>query len=177
MVRKLKEKQEIIPTELQIAPRKPGRPSLYKPEMCDIVVKVAMQGGFHAAMQLACGVSESQFYEWKKAIPEFQEAVAFADTISLAKQEDILQKLATGEYKGNVNAVLAVLNNKWKAQYSRSACTETTEINITNNTLNLSQDEISQKINRYLNKYKNKGLLPITIDSTTTPEEEEEDAE
>lgn len=166
MVRKLKEqRQEVIPSELQIAPRTPGRPSLYNPSMCEIVIKVAMQGGFHAAMQLACGIGKTQFYEWKNNIPEFKEAVDFADTISLAKQEEILTKLATGEYKGNVNAVLAVLNNKWKTDYSRSATSESTEITINNNTLNLTSEQVNEKIAQKLEKFRSLGIefQPTTV--------------
>lgn len=167
MVRKLKEKkQEVVPIDLQIAPRKPGRPTLYRPEMCDIVVKVAMNNGFHAAMQLACGVSETQFYEWKKTIPEFAEAVAFADTISLALLESTLIKNGTGELRGNVNATLAALNNKYKAHYSRTATSESHEITINNNTLNLTSDQMTQKIAQKLEKFRSLGLdlsAPIEV--------------
>ncbi len=130
-----------------------------------------MQGGYHAAMMLACGIGKTQFYEWKNTIPEFKEAVDYADTISLTKLEDTLNKLGTGEYRGNVNAVLAVLNNKWKTDYSRSASTESTEITINNNTLNLTSEQVSTKITEKLEKMRRMGFDFIPHEVITIDEE------
>lgn len=142
-----------------LVPRQRGRPLKYRPDMCDTIVAIAYEGGMHAAMWTACGISQSQFYEWKLNIPAFRDAVEEADGISLAFQEAVLVKGMLGQIKGyNFNANAMILNNKYKAIYSRSGSGDNTEIIINNNTLNLTSDQITQKIAQKLEKFKTLGV-------------------
>lgn len=61
---------------------KPGPNIKYSSDMCDLIKQIAKEGGFHAAMIMACGISSKTFYRWKQEIPEFAEAVDEADNIS-----------------------------------------------------------------------------------------------
>lgn len=147
----IEDAQEFIPATR-------GAPSKYRSEMCDTIIKVAQDGGFHAAMMMACGISNDTFYRWKNEIPEFKDAVAQADIISLAFQEAVLVDGMLGKIKNyNFSANAMALNNKWRAQYSRvnGGSGDTTEINI--NAINLSPKEIDSKIAQVLEKLKKSG--------------------
>jgi hypothetical protein len=151
-IKALEDTQKFLPTTR-------GAPSKYRPEMCNIVIQVANDGGFHAAMMVACGIGNDTFYRWKKEIPEFKEAVDQADLISLALQEAVLVDGMLGKIKNyNFNANAMILNNKWRAHYARvNSSGGDTNIEITNNTINLSKDEIDNKIAQVLERLKKSG--------------------
>ena len=128
----------------------------YKPEMCDIVVQVANDGGFHAAMMVALGIGNDTFYRWKREIPEFKEAVEKADLISLALQEAILMDGMLGKIKGyNYSANSKILDNKYKALYQKDGSGNT---EITINTVNLTPEQLDNKIAQKLEKLKTMGI-------------------
>lgn len=52
-----------------------GRPTKYKPEFCDVVVKVGEEGETLVGMAEACDVSRETINEWMKAHPDFSDAV------------------------------------------------------------------------------------------------------
>ena len=152
-----KEYKELVVSEAEILPAKRGAPTKYKPEMCDIVQAVAHDGGFHAAMMVACGITNDTFYAWKRDIPEFKEAVEKADLISLALQEAALMDGMMGKIKNyNFSANAMILNNKYKALYTRGEGSGNTEVTI--NTINLTPDQIDTKIAQKLEKLRSMGI-------------------
>lgn len=52
-----------------------GRPTKYKPEFCDLVIKVGGEGGTLAAMAEACDVDRSTINDWIDVHPEFSRAI------------------------------------------------------------------------------------------------------
>ena len=52
-----------------------GRPTKYKPEFCDLVIKVGEEGGTLAAMAEACDVDRSTINDWIDVHPEFSRAI------------------------------------------------------------------------------------------------------
>lgn len=52
-----------------------GRPTKYKPEFCDLVIKVGEEGGWVSEMAEACDVHRSTFPEWEAAHSEFSAAL------------------------------------------------------------------------------------------------------
>lgn len=51
-----------------------GRPTKYRPEFCETILKVGEEGGWTAEMAEACDVVRSTFDLWVKEHPEFSEA-------------------------------------------------------------------------------------------------------
>ena len=54
--------------------RKPGRPSLYRPEYCQALIEWAKKGLSYESFASVPGVALQTLYEWEKAHPEFSEA-------------------------------------------------------------------------------------------------------
>lgn len=155
----MKKLQKIIENtpEVEFLPATAGGNTKYRPEMCDVVVQVAHDGGFHAAMMVALDIGNDTFYRWKREIPEFKEAVEKADLVSLALQEAALMDGMLGKIKGyNFSANAMILNNKYKSLYQRADGGSNTEITI--NTVNLSPEQLDSKIAQKLEKLKSMGI-------------------
>lgn len=134
-----------------------GAPTKYEEWMCEAVIQVAQDGGFHTAMMVACGIDKDTFYKYKNDIPEFKEAVEYADLISLAIQEATLVAGMRGEIRNyNFSANAMILNNKYRALY-KTGTGDNTEININNNTINLTKTEIDDRLNRVIETLKKSG--------------------
>ncbi len=52
----------------------PGRPSAYKSEYCDQLIKHMEQGFSYESFAGSVGVSKQTIYDWEKAHPEFLDA-------------------------------------------------------------------------------------------------------
>jgi hypothetical protein len=155
--------------------RRAGGVTKYSSGMCQTVVDVAKTGGFHAAMCVALGISTTTFYRYQSEYPEFKEAVEFADTITLALQEELLLAGAKGTLEGkyNFSANAMILNNKYRHLYDKTTGTNNTEITI--NTINLTPDQLNAKIAQKLEKLKMMGieLDPKQLQSSIIEEETE----
>lgn len=136
-----------------------GRPTNYRPEMCDKIIEVAGRGGHIAEMRLSIGVySKETWYEWKEKYPEFAEAVRIAELVSLVWWERYgRDNLTTKNFSATSYAM--IMNNKFKDDYSRTGSGNT---EITINTVNLSPEQLEQKIAQKLDKLR---TLGITLDS------------
>lgn len=55
-----------------------GRPSKYKEEFCETIVRVGEEGGWLCEMAEACDVHRNTFDVWAKEHPEFLEALTRA---------------------------------------------------------------------------------------------------
>lgn len=55
-----------------------GRPTKYKPEFCDLIIKVGEEGGWLSEMAEACDVVRSTMDEWAANHPDFSEALTRA---------------------------------------------------------------------------------------------------
>lgn len=130
----------------------------YSSDMCTKVVEQASRGGHIPAMMMSIGVkSKDTWYRWQKEYPEFREAVEYAKIVNQAYMEEIGMNAILGRIKDfNASTYALVMNNKFGDEYKKAASGSTTEI--TFNTLNLSSDEISQKIAQKLEKLKGLGV-------------------
>lgn len=59
-------------------PRKVGRPTAYRPEMCDRVIELGKLGKSKAQMAADFGISREYLDDWAKRFPEFGDAFARA---------------------------------------------------------------------------------------------------
>lgn len=137
-----------------------GRPSKYEPSMCAQILEIAATGGHVAAMCKAIGISRTQFYKWKKTIPEFAEAIEDAKLTSQSVYENLLLQGALGKIPGfNFNSLSLIMHNKFPDEYKRGSngsAVSNTEITI--NQLHLSPKEIDYKIAQKLEKLQALGI-------------------
>jgi len=64
------------------------RPTSYKPEFCEVVVRAGKRGKSKTGMAAEIGVSKDTLYRWVKEFPEFSDAVSLAVTFSQQWWED-----------------------------------------------------------------------------------------
>jgi hypothetical protein len=63
---------------------KVGRPTKYKPEMCDTVIQLMGEGASHIEVMAEIGIWEDTFYRWKRENKEFSEAIKKGEQLSAA---------------------------------------------------------------------------------------------
>lgn len=142
---------------------KRGPKPQFKPEYCDAITSIASSGGHIPAMMLSIGIkSKDTWYRWQREYPEFKEAVEFAEIISQATHEEIGLQGMTGKIPNfNSTTYALIMNNKFGKDYKRNpngSSGSSTEINITNNTMNLTSEQVQQKIAQKLEKLKSLGV-------------------
>ncbi len=52
-----------------------GRPTKYKPEMCETVIELMTEGASQFEVLAELGICEDTFYRWKKENKEFSESI------------------------------------------------------------------------------------------------------
>lgn len=147
--------------DFEVISPKRGAPSKYESWMSEKIIEIAEQGGHIAQMCVAIGVkSEDTFHRWKKEIPEFGDAYDQAKVVSKAFYENLLLRGAAGLIPGfNATAMAMIMNNKFSDDYKRNASGNgDTQINITHNTLAISQEDQMLQIQGKLEKLKALGI-------------------
>lgn len=97
---------------------KVGRPSDYRPEMCDQVIDMGAKGYSKAQMAAELGCDRGTVDEWAKAYPEFSRSIKRAATLSLAWWE---HKGMWGMDRGigfNATSWLFSMKNRFREDYS-----------------------------------------------------------
>jgi transposase len=80
---------EPAPTPPLEAPRPVGRPTEYRPELCDLVRALGSEGKSKAQISAKLGISRQCWYNWQEAHAEFVDAVKDADWLAQAHWEDL----------------------------------------------------------------------------------------
>lgn len=62
-----------------------GRPTKYKPEMCEQIIGYFKEGMSKWEIGLKLNICEDTFYEWQKSNPQFSEAVKKGEWFSQGK--------------------------------------------------------------------------------------------
>jgi hypothetical protein len=137
---------------------KKGAPALYTTNMCQQIIDIASQGGHIPAMMDAIGIkSKDTWYRWQKEYPEFKDAVNQAEIKSQAFYEHLGLKALLGEIPHfSATTYALIMNNKFGNEYKRNA--SSTEVTITNNTLNLTSEQVTEKIAQKMEKLKSLGV-------------------
>lgn len=94
-----------------------ARPTTYRPEYCDILIKMRTEGKYISEFCVEVGISERTYQNWKSAHEDFREACEIADTASLAWNEALSRHIAKTN-EGNANIHKHTLNNRFKQHYS-----------------------------------------------------------
>jgi hypothetical protein len=130
--------------------------SKYDPAMCDMVIEVANEGGFHAAMMLKIGVSKGTFRTYRQEYPEFDNAVQQADLIIQAKTEKVVVDISENRKAGDFKAAAFILQTKFNQEYPRDG-NELTPTSITINNLTITNEERDYKIMQLSEKLRSSG--------------------
>lgn len=77
-----------------------GRPTKYRPEMCDTLAGMGSDGEGMAEAYVALKISPDTFHRWVKEIPEFSEAVKAYRARSQAWWEEMGRKGTFGLTEG-----------------------------------------------------------------------------
>jgi len=65
-----------------------GRPTVYRPEMCDQVIEWGKQGKSRTWIAAHLGVCRETLWDWEQKIPDFSNAIKLADHFSQVWWED-----------------------------------------------------------------------------------------
>lgn len=68
-----------------------GRPTDYKPEYCELVIKMGRQGKSKAQIAATIGVTRVTMWGWAQKNEEFFNALALSEDLALQWWEDIAQ--------------------------------------------------------------------------------------
>lgn len=97
---------------------KVGRPTKYKPEMCERVIDMGKEGASKAEMALELDIAYSNFDVWQNEIPEFREAVKEAERLSQGWWEREGRKATFGGIEGfNATSFIFNMKNRFKADW------------------------------------------------------------
>lgn len=107
------------------------KPTLYKPEMLNVIREAASNGIVNREIAKGLGIAESTLYEWKKAIPEVAEAFQQGEEwlindvknslyksakgyeySEVTEENGAVKKVVTKHMPGNVVAQQVILYNK-----------------------------------------------------------------
>ena len=101
--------------EKAATPKRPfGRPTAYRPEMCQQLIE-AMAGGHSAEAGAAkIGISARSLYEWQQQHPEFQQAIQEGRHQALLFWEQRAIAVAHGK-PGNAQLITLALKNRSRA--------------------------------------------------------------
>ena len=110
-----------------------GRPTKYKPEMCDRLVQLMGDGLSKTAACAELGIRTETLYQWAKEKPEFSDAVKKAEEVCAHWWEDKGRDAMQGRIEG-FNATTFVWMTKnilnWRDKQDVTSNEETISINV-----------------------------------------------
>lgn len=92
-------------------PRPVGRPTLYKPEYCQLLIQHMKEGFSYETFAAVTDVSIQTLYDWEKAHPEFLEAKNHAWPKRQLFWEGLNRGITAGKIKGNPATMIFTLKN------------------------------------------------------------------
>lgn len=93
-----------------------GRPSLYDPSYCDLVLELGAEGKSRAQIAAALGVSRQTIENWCDAHPQFLDALKEAKDLELAWWETAGQMNMTRQ-GFNATAFIFQMKNRFRSDY------------------------------------------------------------
>jgi len=95
-----------------------GRPTKYKKEFCEVVVKVGERGDTITAMAEACDIHKETLRDWMAAHPEFSVAVNRGLQKAQAWWEQKGKEMAVGDISaGNPTTYIFNMKNRFKEDW------------------------------------------------------------
>lgn len=103
---------------------KPGRPTKYRPEMCQQVIDYMKEGKSLTQVSVLLGISKETLYQWKDTYPDFSDAIKVGIDAAQAWWEEFgQQKIGEGSNAMNATAYIFTMKNRFK-DYSDTIKTE-----------------------------------------------------
>ena len=110
-----------IPNHMALVPVKAkhagGRPSLYSPLHCEVVVELGAKGKSKAQIAAKLGVSRQTLDAWTKVHPEFLVAMKRAKDLEMAWWEEAGQDGILMGKQFNATAFIFQMKNRFRADY------------------------------------------------------------
>lgn len=107
--------------EKEKAPKAPsnpvGRPTVYKPEYCEMLIEHMRNGASFDTFGVVIGVSKDTLYDWVERHQEFLDAKKVAFDESKKCWENIMYQQATGKINGSSTALIFALKNRFPKDY------------------------------------------------------------
>ncbi len=94
-----------------------GRPSKYKPEYCEMLIKHMETGLSFESFAGVVSVCRDSLYEWEKVYEEFSYAKKIGFQKNLLTWEKIMLSHAIGKNKGNVAVAFFQVKNRFPDLY------------------------------------------------------------
>lgn len=98
---------------------KGGRPSKYRPDMCETVIEMGKQGASKAQIASELGIHIDTIYDWDadESKPEFSEALKLAMTHSQAWWENLGRDGISQGQRFNATAFIFQMKNRFSEHY------------------------------------------------------------
>lgn len=96
---------------------KVGRPTLYKPEYCQMLIEHMARGGSFEGFAGTIRVSSEVLYDWIERHSEFLQAKKEGFAASRVFWEQTMADQATGKINGSSTALIFALKNRFPKDY------------------------------------------------------------
>jgi len=102
----------------ELTVRKVGRPTKYKPEMCQQAIELGKIGASKQEIAMKLGISITcAFYDWQEKYPEFQEAIKEAELQAMVWWEIQGREKTFNSAGFNPTAYIFQMKNRFSSQY------------------------------------------------------------
>lgn len=106
---------------------KPGRPSSYKPEYCDLVIELMSKGASIAAVAAELKVARAQIFKWGEEYPEFRSACDAGKELAQQWWEKLAGGVASGaasthavHKKANHGMIMFLMSRRFPDYYAKN---------------------------------------------------------
>lgn len=119
----------------------------YKPEYCQRIMEVAIQGGWVPAMAVECGCCEKTIYNWAENHEDFKKAFTKARLLSKSIMEKYGMAGMSGELpKFNAAMWKNIMANRFPGEYKFNEDAKSLPNLTVNNISLVPNDELNKKI-------------------------------
>ena len=101
-----------------------GQPTKYRPDMCQRVEELGLQGKTRHQTAVELGIHYTTLLTWERLHPEFREALKAAHDASLAYWQGIVQEAIRGDRKVNGLALIFGTKNMFPEHFKDQTSTE-----------------------------------------------------
>ena len=95
-----------------------GRPTKYKPEMCDTVIECGKQGMSRAEICLELDIHHSTLLDWEQNKPDFSEALKESRRLCQGVWEAHNRKVCFGNADTNATVMIFNMKNRFPDDWS-----------------------------------------------------------
>ena len=116
---------------------KPGRPSNYRPEYCELALDMMSKGASITAVAAELKVPRAKLWEWSEVNPEFRSALEAGKGLAQAWWEKLASGVASGQAsshplhkKANPALIMFMMSRRFQDYYPKSQADIRQEMNV-----------------------------------------------